>query len=743
MNGIDRKLKTRTKVILGLVLLLFLLLIGRLFYITVIDGPRLTEMASRQQTRKSSIHAQRGKFIDANGTVLAQSGTSYRVNVNPQVITGADAESERVRVSLLVSDILGMSYDSVYAKVSRTEKKQLSLKRQVSAETVDRLENLKLGGIISFETDYTRYYTNGTLFAQLIGFCGVDGEGQTGLEALLDEYLAGTNGKIVVSRDARGNTIAYGDEEYFAPVDGYDVTLTVDANAQRYLEYALADCMNTVNAETVTGLVINPNTGAVIASASNPTFDLNSPDRSDVTSLMAMSKNRCVTDVYDCGTMFGIITVAAGLDSGVITPDTTFNCTGSMTFRTETVTCLKRSGHGEMTLSQVLENGCTYALAEIALKMGTDTFYSYIYNFGFGSETKSGFPNETTGKVTHRKYIRDDTLAMTGFGKGITATPMQMARAFCAVINGGILIKPYVVSKITDTDGNIIVQNEPEQQKRVISSATSATMRELLTNVVNLGEGNVGQMTNFSSGGKGGMSNKYDDYDNVLSTQVVASFASFAPSEQPQFLCLIYANEPRLPVLYSKYVNGLYVAKVLSQILQYSSAIPDLARETEQVPNVAGQTVKQAAYILQRAGFPSPVYLDSEKDAVVTFQVPAAGTDIPLTQRSILYTTLTGFNADSMPSALVKVPKFIGQRRMDAYDAAEKANLVLVYDKTACLGKVITQSIDPGTYVEPNTEVYVTFDKAPPTPTPVPTPEYDIEGDQGAIVTPTPTPAGN
>lgn len=732
MTSKDVQIKKRIKLLLGFVFVIFIALAVRLFYIQVLDGPRLTEMAARQQTRKSSVHAQRGKFIDSNGTVLAQSGTSYRVNVNPQSITGADAESERVRVSLLVSDILGMSYDAVYSKVSRTEKKQLSLKRQISSETVDRLEALQLGSVISTETDYTRYYTNGTLFAQLIGFCGVDGEGQTGLEALLDEYLAGADGKIVVSRDARGNTLAYGDEEYFPPTNGYDVTLTVDANAQRYLENALAQCMNTVNAETVTGLVIDPQTGAVIASASNPTFDLNAPDRSDVTSLMAMSRNRVVTDVYDCGTLFGIITVAAGLDSGVITPDTTFDCTGSMTFRTETVSCMKRSGHGTLTVSQVLEQGCTYALAEIALKMGTDTFYRYIYDFGFGTETNSGFPNETSGKVTHRKYIRDNTLAQTGYGKGITATPMQMARALSAVINGGIIVHPYVVSTITDSDGNIIKQNVPEQQKRVISSQTSAQMRQILTNVVVNGEGNVSQMANFTSGGKGGISNKYDVYGTALTTQVVASFMGFAPSEQPELMCLIYANEPRVPVLYSKYVNGPYVKRILNDILQYESSLPDNARETKQMPDVQGQTVRQAVYILERQGFPSPVYLDSEKDATVTIQTPAAGEEIPLTQRAILYTTLTTFNADSMPTTLVKVPKFIGLRRMDAYDAAEKANLVLVYDTTACLGKVITQSIDANTYVEPDTEVYLTFDKAPPSKSPAPT--EDIEGDQGAVV---------
>ena len=709
---------------------IMLALIGRLFYVQVIDGERLTALADKQQTRKSSIHAQRGKIIDRNGTVLAQSGTSYRVLVNPQSITGTDAESERVRVSLLVSDILGMSYDAVYAKVSRTDKKQLSLKRQVSAETVDAIEALQLGSIISFETDYTRYYTNGTLFAQLIGFCGVDGEGQTGLEALLDEYLAGSDGKIVVSRDARGNTIAYGDEEYFAPTDGYDVTLTVDANAQRYLENALASCMNTVNAETVTGLVINAQTGAIVATGSNPTFDLNSPDRSDVTSLMAMSKNRCVTDVYDCGTLFGIITVAAGLDSGVITENTTFDCTGSMTFRTETLTCTKKAGHGTQTLADVLKNGCTYAYAEIALAMGTDTFYEYIYNFGFGSETDSGLPNETSGKVTHRKYVRDDTLAMTGYGKGITTTTMQMARALCAVINGGILVKPYVVSSITDSDGNVIKSNEPTQLRRVISSQTSATMRRLLAEVIDSGEGNVAQMSNFTSGGKGGYSDKYDDNGNTLSTQVVASFMSFTPSDEAELLCLIVANEPRVPVLYSKYVNGPFVRQVLENIMQYESNLPDITRETKQMPDVTGQTVKQAAYILERNGFPSPVYLDSEKDATVTAQTPAAGEEVPLTTRAILYTTLTTYNADSMPSTLVKVPKLIGKRRMEAYDAAEKVNLTIAYDKTACLGKVIAQSIDPGTWVEPGTEIYLTFDKAPPNKVVI---TEDIDEDQGAV----------
>ena len=293
----------------------------RQFQVQIILGDDYAEKASRQQTRSTALTAQRGRIMDRSGLVLAQSGTAYRVLVNPQVIP----ETDRVRISIEVSDILGLDYEYVYERVCRVEKQQIVLKRQVESSVVDQLTALQLGGGISFATDMKRYYPMGKLFAQLIGFTGTDGEGQTGIEASYDEYLAGKNGRLVTEVDRNNPALSYGDEEYIAPTNGYDMALTLDSVSQSYVETAVAECLSTNNAKQVTALMMDPATGEVLSSSSYPSFDLNNPPRSDVTSLLDMSRNRSVSENFEPGSIFKIVTLAAALDAGVVTTDTTFS----------------------------------------------------------------------------------------------------------------------------------------------------------------------------------------------------------------------------------------------------------------------------------------------------------------------------------------------------------------------------------------------------------------------------------
>lgn len=719
----------RMMILVGVGILIFLALVTRLFIVMVIRGPEYAAMASRQQIRTNSIHAQRGRIMDTNGTVLAQTGTTYRVLVNPQVIpTGEEGEMQRVSAAIRLSEILGMSYDTVYEKIARVDKSQLVLKRQVSRETVAQINALQLDRVVTFDTDYTRYYTNGKLFAQLIGFSGADGEGQTGLEAYLDESLSGKNGRVVFQKDARGNALAYGDEQYIPPLNGYDVNLTVDANIQQYMEDSLAQYAVATGALNATGLVLEPSTGRIIATGSYPTFDLNNPDRSDVKSLMAMSRNRCVTDTFECGTMFKLITLAAALDTGVATLDSTYNCTGSMTFRTETFYCRTyQRTHRTQTLAQAIANDCDCVFMQLALQLGPDRLYDYISAFGFGTSTKSGMPNETSGKVPHRKYSRQDNLALMGTGRGATTTLMQMAQALSAMINGGILYRPYVVSTIVDENGEITKQTEPTMLRRVISSSTSEQMRRLLQANVASGDGAGATMAGFTSGGKGGSSQTFDEDGNASRTVYVASYMGFAPAEDPKFICLFSSNEPAVPAQYTRYVTAPFVGTTLENLLRYVGQLPNASNETIVMPDVRNQTAKNAAYILVRSGMTSPVYLESEEEAYVVRQIPAAGVTVPKNIRPILFTSMTTFNDDGVRSSQVKVPNLLDRRRQDAYDVLEKVGLTLNYDKTACLGKITGQSIEAGTYVDPGTEVYVTFSDAVPSAVPAPSPPEEPE----------------
>ncbi len=707
--------RTKKKLLILLIIwgVLFLVLSIRLTQVMIINAPDLQEKALSQWTRRSNLTAKRGRIMDRNGLVLAQSGTAYRVLVNPQAIQ----EEDRVRIAMEVSNVLGLNYDYVFERVSNVKRKQAQLKRQVESSVVDQLTALQLGSGISFSTDQKRYYPFGQLFSQVIGFTGIDSEGQTGLEAEFDSYLAGENGVLVAEVDRNGNMLSYGDEDYIAPIDGYDMKLTVDSVTQSYLENYVDQCQQVNRSTTATGLIMNPKTGEILAISSYPSFDLNNPPRDQVTELMAMSRNRAVTDTFEPGSIFKVVTLAAALDSGAATMDSHYNCKGSKTFRLETVHCTK--SHGEQTITEATENSCNCAYMEMGLTMGVDTFYDYIYAFGFDEPTNCGLPQEDTGEVIHRKYIRDADLARVAFGQTITCTAIQMVNAVGAAVNGGILMQPYIVDSITAADGTVVQKNEPVQLRRVINSATSTQVRDILYSVVENGSGKNARLENYKVGGKTGTAQKYDEDGSVSRTRLIASFIGFLPVDDPELVCLVTVDEPAVPVVYGSIVAAPWVQDVFTDLVQYYGYLPDRTEpiEMQVIPEVVGQSGEEADYAIRRDGFNTDLeILEDEKTATCTMTIPPAGTEAPAGSYVQIYTTMTNFNDATVSKGLVKVPKLIERRRQDAYDLLTKLGLKLSYDKTNCTGQIETQSIAEGEEVPTGTEVYVTF----PVPTPDP-----------------------
>ena len=714
------KLKRKLVLLMVFAGLLMFLLAMRLSQVMLVQGPELKKKAETQWTRRQNLAAQRGRIIDRNGLVLAQSGTSYRVLANPPAI----APDDRVRVATEVSDILGLDYDYVLQRISPDAdgklKLQVQLKRQVESSVIDQLEALQLGNGISYTTDMKRYYPFGQLFTQLVGFTGIETEGQTGLEAEYNAYLAGTNGLLVTEVDRKNNPLSYGTPEYIAPVEGYDMTITGDSVAQSYLEKYLKQCYEVNRPISASGLIMNPNTGEIIAISTYPSFDLNSPPRDMVTELMSMSRARIVTDTYEAGTMFDFITTAAGIDAGTTSADSSFNCDGSRTFRLEKVRCWKTGGHGDETLAEALGNSCNVAMIDIAEATGVNKLYDYIYSFGFNESTECGIPSEDTGEVIHRKYIRESDLAHLAFGETITTTAIQMANAFSATINGGLLMQPYVVSSITDTDGKEIVKNEPTILRRVISSATSSTMRTLLQSVVDNGNGASAKVMNYQVGGITGVSRKFEEDGTTPSrVRVVASFCGFIPVNDPQLVCMIVIDEPQVPVLEASNIPGYWASKIFSDLVQYYGILPDTTSKTRTVPNVVGMTGKDAVYELTQAGLPAYV-VPGEEEALVVSQFPAAETIVPSGTSVVLYTSMTTFNDEGLYSNQVEVPRLINKRRQDAFDTLAKLGLLLSYDKTLCTGQIDTQSEPEGTKVNPGTTIYVTFQTPVPSGSPSP-----------------------
>jgi len=712
------KLKRKLVLLMVFAGLLMFLLAMRLSQVMLVQGPELKKKAETQWTRRQNLAAQRGRIIDRNGLVLAQSGTSYRVLANPPSI----APDDRVRVATEVSDILGLDYDYVLQRISPDSegklKLQVQLKRQVESSVIDQLEALQLGNGISYTTDMKRYYPFGQLFTQLVGFTGIETEGQTGLEAEYNTYLAGTNGLLVAEVDRKNNPLSYSTPEKIDAVDGYDMTITGDSVAQSYLEKYLKQCYEVNRPISASGLIMNPNTGEIIAISTYPSFDLNNPPRDMVTELMSMSRARIVTDTYEAGTMFDMITTAAGIDAGTTSVDSSFNCDGSRTFRLEKVRCWKTGGHGDESLAEALGNSCNVAMIDVAEATGVNKLYDYIYSFGFNESTECGIPSEDTGEVIHRKYIRESDLAHLAFGETITTTAIQMANAFSAVINGGLLMQPYVVSSITDKDGKEIVKNEPTILRRVISSATSSTMRTLLQSVVDNGNGASAKVMNYQIGGITGVSRKFEE-DGVTPSRVrvVASFCGFIPVNDPQLVCMIVIDEPQVPVLEASNVAGYWASKVFSDLVQYYGILPDTTSKTRTVPNVVGMTGKDAVYELTQVGLPAYV-VPGEEEALVVSQFPAAETIVPSGMGVVLYTSMTTFNDEGLYSNQVDVPKLIGKRRQDAFDTLARIGLLLSYDKTLCTGQIDTQSEPEGAKVNPGTTIYVTFQTPVPTEAP-------------------------
>ncbi len=717
--------KIKKKLVLLMIfsgILVFLLAL-RLTQVMLVDGPGLQQKALSQWTRRANLTAQRGRIMDRNGLVLAQSGTAYRVLANPQAI----APDDRVRIALEVSDVLGMDYDYVLTRISNTKRQQVQLKRQVEQSVVDQLTALQLGNGVSFSTDYKRYYPFGQLFAQIIGFTGIDSEGQTGMEAEYDKYLAGTDGLLVTEVDRNNQPLSYGEEQYLEPVAGYDMTLTVDSVTQSYLEKYVEQCQLVNRSITATGLIMNPKTGEILAMATYPSFDLNSPPRDNVTSLMSMSRNRAVTDTFEPGSIFKVVTLAAALDSGAATLDSTYTCSGSKTFRLKTIHCWRTAGHGTQTLTEATENSCNCAFMEMALTMGVDTFYDYIYAFGFNESTECGVPQEDSGEVIHRKYIRETDLARVAFGQTMTCTGVQIANAVSAAVNGGILMQPYIVDSIVAKDGTVIEDKEPTQLRRVIQSNTSMIVRQILQSVVDNGSGSNARVTNYTVGGKTGTAQKYEEDGSASRTRLIASFIGFLPANDPQLVCLVTVDEPQVPVIYGSTVAAPWVQQTFTDLVQYYGILPDTTTETWRVPNVVGMTGEQAHYEVSK-NFECEIATDEEQ-AIVTMQIPAADTVAPRHSIVVLYTNMTNFNDQGLPKAEVKVPNLLKRRRVDAYDMLYKLGLVLRYDPTACTGIIDTQSIAEGETVTVGTEIFVTFyDENLPTPDP----------NTGQTVTPTP-----
>lgn len=684
-------------------LLAFIIVIIDIFCIMVVLGPERLEVAVQQWTRTSTITANRGQIVDCNGKVLATTGAVYKILLWPKNITSGSEE----RVARELSDALDLDFDYVYKCATNKTRSEFVIKRQVDSKTVSNVRSLKLSGV-GIANDSKRYYPYGTLLSQVIGFTTRDNVGQSGLELKYDKYLTGSDGKLISETDSSGNPLAYGYTQYEDPIDGAKIVLTVDQVFQSYLENALEEALSVNNASSAQGIILDVNTGAIKAISTKPDYDPNDPPRNDLEQLAELSRNRLVTDVYEPGSTFKILTLAAAIDSGNADLNSTFFCNGGYIVNGERIKCWKHAGHGSQDLTKATENSCNCCFMQLALRMGVSEFYDYLYAFGLGQKTGDIFDGESSGIVTNEKYVTENDLARIGFGQSVAVTPIQLAAAVSAAVNGGYLYSPYIVEQVVSSDGTVIEQADPSPVRQVISGETSATVRQILQSVVDNGTGRNAKIEGYYVGGKTGTAQKYDEYGRVSAGSYICSFIGFAPADDPQYLCLILVDEPHVGSIFGSTVAAPFVRRVLSEILPYSGIQPSHLSETVTVPNVLGLTTEEANKELAKVGLIGFYECADE----VTLQLPAAGETVVKGSSVLLYTGSDDVNIDNEPviaPLMVEMPDLMDMTAVQAYNALTALGLNMVCSPEDPHGFVLGQSIYAGTMVEYGSSVTLYF----------------------------------
>ena len=702
MSGMNMTNKKRLMALLLFAAFAFFACICKVFDLSVIRASEY--QAESQWTQEIGVSAQRGGIYDTNGNLLAQSATVESVLLLPKTIekssksTDASNRHTAEEIASLLAPILDMDYEDVLEKAQDTSKTEVWLKRQITDEQASAIRELNLPGV-DFFTDTQRYYTNGAFMSQVLGYTNADGDGQEGLEKAYDKYLSGYDGVKLSLVDASGRELADGEEMYIEPEDGLNLNLTLDMNIQSFAETAAKEAYEVNKAQKVVAIVMDPNDGSVLGMVNYPEADLNNLDRSNSVELAAISKNTAIVDAYEPGSTFKIITTAAALDSGATTLDSTFNCSGYKTVDGQKIKCW-RSGnpHGTQTLMEGVANSCNPVFMELALKMGTEKFYEYIYNFGFGQTTGVDYSADAAGIVTDSKYIKNTDLARIGFGQSIAVTPLQLITAVSAVINGGNLYTPHLVKNLTDSDGNVVQETDTTAKRQVISEETSATMRQILENVVSNGGGKNAQIEGYAVGGKTGTAQVYEN-GAIAQGKNISSFIGFAPADDPKYIVLFVVYEPDVAVTYGSVVAAPYAKDILEKCLKYGNVQPTVTTTEEggvTVPNFIGMTQDEAEKAAEEAGL-SIDWTGSGENAVT--QNPSSGSEVA--QGSTIEISSSKVAEEEVPlkesDVLDTVPDLQGMSLANAYKSCKKRGLdMVVKDEDMGDGVVVSQDLEAG-----------------------------------------------
>lgn len=754
------RMRNRTnKGVLGLMTVFCAAVIVRLFVVSVVDNSKYEGMANNYHFGTMTLSANRGAIYDANGTALAWSATVYNIYIDPTLYreemksiedandkkkSAAEEENEtadnlvdvdqlKTSITNFLSEKLGLKTEEVEAsfeKDGRYYVLQTQVEKNVTDEITAYFEKLNLS-FIGTEATTRRYYPQNELAAAVIGFTNGDGDGQYGLEYQYDDYLSGVDGRVISAQAANGEEMPYRYSTTYDAEDGDSLYLTLDTTIQYYLEKSLAEMVEKFEVkERACGVIMNPKTGAVYAMATYPTFDLNNPseiyDAKTAQELAALPegeystayataretqwKNKVISEISYPGSTFKIVTTADAFEENLINMETdSFYCSGQVQVADATIRCSNTAGHGAQTFTQALTNSCNPAFIEIGQRIGIDKFSYYFEGFGLAEKTGIDLPGEAVSYSVTGDDMTIVDLASAAYGQCNKVTAMELVTAYSAAINGGYMVTPHVVDHVVDSNGNIVLQNETEVKRQIVSEETSDIVREQLEAVVNNNPSHNAYIQGYRIGGKSGTAEKLDT-STADDRQYVASYCCFAPADDPEVIMLIMADEPNKEIgYYGSQVVVPYARDIMEEILPAMGFYPEYSDgedtdSTVTVPYLQSADITSAESTLAQLGLTYEVVGDG---TTVASQSPSTGTSVTKGGKVILYTEVGGNSGDT-----IEVPNLVGMTAAEVNETMTyyDLNYAIVGSSASESGALVQyQSEEAGTVVPRGTAITLTL----------------------------------
>ncbi len=711
------------------------LLVLRTAWHQIVNGDELSRKALEQQTSDNTVSAKRGKIYDRNYKVLASNVSVETISITPKNLRDSLEKNNMSAKGAAedMAEILSANEEDILSKIKKESGFEY-LKKKVDKETADELRAYidahNLSGI-NFVEDVKRYYPYNNLASHIIGFVGEDNQGLEGVESIYDDTLSGVPGRVVSTRDTAGIESATQYESYIEAQDGNNVVLTIDEVIQSYAEKHLENARISCKIEEgAAAIVMDVNTGEILAMTSKPDYDLNAPfeitdaikekypdAEKELKALEGMDyinkfneiiqvvrRNKAVVDSYEPGSTFKSVVASMAIETGACSLDDVFNCSGSIQVLTHLIHCANRDGHGTETFAQAVQNSCNPAFIGMGQKIGKTQLLEGMRAFGFFEKTGIELPGETTGLGFSEGNFSDADLATTSFGQSITVTPLQLITAVSAVANGGTLYKPHVIREIVNSDNIVIEKTEPTAVRQVISEETSNTMCSILESVVSAGGGKNAYLAGYRIAGKTGTSEKIPRGNQ----KYIASFIGFAPADNPKVVCLVILDQPEIGMpYYGGTIAAPVVKSILEETLQYLGVEPQYNEEEKkyaeiEIPDVSGKSTAEAEQLLAEAGF----YIRIKgSGGIVTDQIPKAHTKLPKGGTVVIYMDKTKAERS------VVVPDVIGLTASAASSSITNEGLNARIKGVSGMGDAVCSSQSPaaGTIVEPGTVVTIDF----------------------------------